>query len=247
MGLGKLPGHQKADESHVPMGTPDELRVMGHDLSLVNSCAVPDPDNGIKGCIHAVRCSALFGRAKLGGFGPKSTARGTAGLGPEHVPYHLSTAEGDEKEDFIPCHTFVGALLPRMLASRIPDALTGQVSGETIRIIGRAGETDIVVHDYLPKRAGNRDKDYRMESSVRVMKVPKHPRPQELDPAWKVRRARAEQDADDVMDDFMAESAADVMTDIEREMESLHDAAAAGDALEPTTATSEPIKRRASK
>lgn len=173
MGIGRS-NEVRENPELVPLGTPDELRALGYDLKAVRSCCVAK-DGEIKGCMYAKKCSKLFGRpgTKYGGFGPPSDAPGTPGLGREHVPYYIRFSEGDEKEDQTWCYMFMGTIYNRMLASRIPDPETGETSGETIRLLGRAGEVSIVQDNYLsvpdPTAKGGR----RMEPSTDVVKVEK--------------------------------------------------------------------------
>lgn len=177
-----------------PTGTPEELTVLGEDLSEVHSCAVPVSDGRggttLRGCPFAgkkSRCHAMFnGRnPRIGDFGPKTDTPGEVGQGPENVPFSLRTAEGDELESFMPCHRFLIAVYPRMLAARNPQ----NPSGEKIRILGKAGETKIVVTHSLPVAPGS-TKDVRMMHDTQVITVPKHIRPKELDPRWKERMLR---------------------------------------------------------
>ena len=215
MGLGRNSSSISADVANFPTGTPSELEEMGHNLADVHSCAIPNPNAGIKGCMYAVRCSKFFSRDKVGGFGPKASRPGVAGHGPEYVPYSIETAEGDGKEDFTACHSFMAGLFDRMLSSRIPSDITGTVSGETIRILGVAGKAQIVTYETLPQdpKLCNKNNNVTMLTEMKVITVPKHPRPKEMDPRWRERRARGEQDADDAIDDLMDDSVAGSLVD----------------------------------
>ena len=172
MGIGRS-NEVRENPELVPLGTPAELKALGYDLKVVRSCCV-QKDGEIKGCMYAPKCSKLFGRpgTRYGGFGPPSDAPGTPGLGRENVPYFIRFSEGDEKEDQTWCYMFMGTLYNRMLASRIPDPETGETSGETIRLLGRAGETSIVVDNYLPEEPKSL-KNTRMRPSTDVVQVEK--------------------------------------------------------------------------
>lgn len=241
MGLGS---NKNASESYFPTGTTSELREMGIDVSKVHSCAIPDDAGGVRGCPHALRCAKFFSNPRVGGFGPKGTKPGTEGQGPENVPYHIETAEGDEKEDFQVCHMFMGGLFKRMLASRVPDDLTGEVSGERIRILGVAGKTQIVTYETLPvePKLCNKTGNITMKTTELVQLVPKHPRPKDLDPRWRERKARAAADTDAVIDDLIEESVVADMAD-----DAVATPVPVGGGSSDTTATAEPIRRRSNK
>lgn len=202
-----------------PTGTPAELETMGEDLSRVFSCAVTERnDSGIpivRGCPHAARCSKFFRNEKIGDFGPKATSPGSAGEGPENVPFSIETAEGDEMESWLPCHAFFGNVYGRMMASRDPET----DSGEKIRILGRAGEAKVLVSTTLPRTPGSTT-DMVLVTTNEVVTVPKHPRPFELDPRWRIKRARQVEEAAAVVDDVLGKSAAADMPEgpIEGEM-----------------------------
>lgn len=175
MGLGRT--NQTADDpTAVPCGTPDEMRALGYNLNEVRSCAVPK-EGEVKGCMYAANCSKLFGRpgTRYGGFGPPSQVPGTPGQGRENVPYYIKFSEGDEKEDATWCYMFMATLYNRMLASRVPDPTTGEVTGDVIRLLGRAGETSIVVDNLVPQepKLCNKNGNMTMISTTDVVKVEK--------------------------------------------------------------------------
>ena len=170
---------------------------MGEDVSQVFSCSVPVKDgqggHTLRGCPFAGkkgRCFRMFnGRnPRIGDFGPKTEAPGDTGHGPENVPFALRTADGDEFESFMPCHRFLIAVYPRMLAARDPR----EPSGEKIRILGKAGEAQIVQTFSLPEepKRCNKNGNNTMVHETTVSTCPKHVRPFELDPRWKERAAR---------------------------------------------------------
>lgn len=201
------PTQQTPKNANFPTGTPAELEQMGEDLSRVFSCAVTQKtESGIpivRGCPHAARCSKFFRNEKIGAFGPKSSKAGSAGEGPENVPFSIETAEGDEMESWIPCHAFFGSLYGRMMASRDPDTDTG----ERVRILGKAGEAKVLVSTTLPRTPGSTT-DMVLITTNEVVTVPKHPRPFELDPRWRLKRARQVEEADAVLDEVLGDSAA---------------------------------------
>lgn len=186
-------------------GTPDELLEMGEDLREVFSCAIPSVDANkraiIRGCPRAGTCAKFFKDKRLGGFAPKNTQPGTPGQGPENVPFSIETAEGDYMESYMPCHVFLGGPYGRMMAARNPEANTG----EKIHVLGKAGEAKIMVSTTLPKSPKSLT-DMTLVTTNDVIVVPKHPRPQELDPRWKVKRARMEAEAEEAVDDVLGES-----------------------------------------
>ena len=172
-------------------GTPAELRELGVNLGDKPSCAVPDPQNGIMGCPHAANCSKLFGQDRFGGFGPKSAAKGTAGQGPEYVPYYVETPEGDAKEDFIRCSAFMAGLYGRMLAMNDPT----EPSGEVIQILGVAGQTKIRTFLLLPEEPKSKTNTRMAEEVEQVFVVPKHPRPKDVDRRGTLRQSAAMREA----------------------------------------------------
>lgn len=192
-----------------PTGTTDELRTMGEDVREVFSCAVPHVDANkmaiVRGCPRAVTCAKFFRNEKIGNFGPRSTEPGAQGQGPENVPFSIETAEGDYMESFMPCHAFLGGPYGRMMAARNPETNTG----EKIHILGKAGEAKIMISTTLPRTPGPKGNgaDMTLVTTEEVIVVPKHRRPQELDPRWKMRQARAAADADEAIDAVLGESA----------------------------------------
>lgn len=211
MGLGN-PTQLSPKLSPYPTGTPDELAKMGEDLAVVFSCAVPVRTAGgipvVRGCNQATKCAKFFRNERIGAFGPSSTTDGAAGQGPENVPFSIETAEGDYMESFIPCHAFFGGLYGRMLASRNPEANTG----EKIHILGKAGEAKIVTYTTLPRTPGSTT-DMTLVTTENVITVPKHVRPFELDPRWKMRRARQEEESEQAIEEVLGESASAGMPD----------------------------------
>jgi hypothetical protein len=212
MGIGN-PTRLSPENSHFPTGTPTELREMGKDLSEVFSCAVPHRDGAsgvpvVRGCPHAARCAKFFRNEKIGTFGPKSANPGAEGQGPENVPFSIETAEGDYMESYIPCHAFFGGLYGRMVAARDPEANTG----ERIHILGKAGETKIVTYTTLPEAPGSTT-NMRLITTEEVLTVPKHVRPYELDPRWKMKRARMAEEAEQAVEDVLGESVAGALED----------------------------------
>ncbi len=232
---------QSPRNSFFPTGTPDELKVLGEDLSQVHSCSVPVSDGQggmrVRGCAFAGkkgRCLAMFsGRnPRIGEFGPKSDEPGTAGVGPENVPVYIRTVDGDEVETFMPCHRFLISVYPRMLAARNPQA----PSGEKIRILGKAGEAKIVVTHSLPAEPGSQ-KNMKMVNHTDVITCPKHIRPRELDPRWQERLLR------DRADDS---EAAAIYTQDDDDISAIDVASDEPEDMTPVAATVEegPIKRR---
>lgn len=231
--------------SFLPTGTPDELKRLGEDIGDVHSCAVPVSDghggSKLKGCPFAGkkgRCFAMFnGRnPRIGDFGPKSVEPGTAGQGPENVPFCLRTTDGDELETFMPCHRFLASVYPRMLAARNPQS----PSGEKIRILGRAGEAKIVVTYSLPEdpKLCNKNGNNTMVHDTQVITVPKHIRPHEMDPRWKERLARDKADESE---------AAAAFTDDETDVSSIDAASDEPEEVIPVSALpgAEPVEAQA--
>lgn len=229
MGLGNT-NSQSPTTSMNPTGTPAELEAMGHDLGAVRSCAVPSVNaSGIPillGCPRAADCAKFFRNKRIGDFGPKSLASGTPGAGPANVPYSLETAEGDYFESYAPCFSFFGGVYGRMIASRNPMLNTG----EKIHILGLEGEAEIMVTTTLPQSPGSLT-NMTLVTTTSVDKVPKFKRPHEVDPTWKMRRARQIADADEALDDMLGESAAGAL-----------DAGEAGE--EEVTAGAIPVRRK---
>jgi hypothetical protein len=233
MGLGNNNGFVSPEQSSVPMGTPAELRAAGYNPAAVPSCAVPAPEQGIKGCMYAVKCSRLFGKKGLrfGGFGPPSDAPGTPGEGHEIVPYSIRFADGGEKEDSTYCHAFMATLYNRMLAARDPDF----PSGEEIKLLGKAGEVDIVVYETLPvePKLCNKTRNYTMHTEEKVVRVEKALRLSQMDPRAKSRRASIVADDMEYLAGLAGESKAADVT-----------AAAVAEESPPQPA---PIRRRSSR
>lgn len=192
-----------------PTGTPEELRSMGENLAEVFSCAIPHVEGlktVLRGCPRAGTCNKFFRNSKIGDFGPKDTHPETPGAGPENVPFSIETAEGDYMETFLPCHVFLGGPYGRMMAARNPEANTG----EKIRILGKAGEAKVMISTTLPKVPGPKPTglgDMTLVTTTEVITVPKHRRPQELDPRWRMRQAERAADLEDAVDDVLGESA----------------------------------------
>ena len=206
MGLGNNNGFVSPRDAALPMGTPAELGAAGYSLSECHSCAIPAP--GIKGCMYAEKCSRLFGKKgqRFGGFGPPSTAPGTPGQGYENVAYSLETIEGDYKEDYTYCHMFMATLYNRMLASRDPEF----PSAERIHLLGKAGETDIIVWETLPQapKLSNTNRNYTMVTTEKIVPVPRVQRLAEIDQRARSRRAATLADNEDYLAGFAGESRA---------------------------------------
>jgi len=210
MGLGN-PTQLSPENAHYPTGTPKELREMGKDLGQVFSCAVSQRDGAsgvpvIRGCAHAARCARFFRNEKIGTFGPAGTNPGDAGEGPENVPFSIETAEGDYMESYVPCHVFFGGLWGRMVASRDPENATG----EKIHILGKAGEAKIVTYTTLPEAPGSTT-NMKLVTTEEVLTVPKHPRPFELDPRWRMKKARMAEEAEQAIEEVLGASVAEVL------------------------------------
>lgn len=191
-----------------PTGTPAELREMGENLSEVFSCAIPHVEGlktVLRGCPRAGTCNKFFRNSKIGDFGPKDTHPETPGQGPENVPFSIETAEGDYMETFLPCHVFLGGPYGRMMAARNPEANTG----EKIRILGKAGEAKIMISTTLPRTPGPKGNggDMTLVTTSNVIEVPKHARPFELDPRWRMRQAQRAEELEEAVDDVLGESA----------------------------------------
>lgn len=165
----------RINEALFATGTPAELRKLGHDLRTVHSCAIPNIEGGVRGCPHAVECSKrMFGIADEGGFGPESAEPGTPGQGPKYVGYYLQTQEGDEKEDFIRCSAWMGALFNRYVDQ--------EKTGETLLIVAQEGEP-IEILEKVPAepRTCNKSNNIVLLEEMKQILVPVHPRPEELD------------------------------------------------------------------
>src|SRR5678815_4617991 len=105
----------------VPRGTVEELRAVGLDPAQVGSCA-PRGAGGVRGCRMEQEC--IFAQARYGGF---------KGKGPKNVGYYKREIDGPQKQDWMPCHSFVQSLARRMRAG---DAAREQGQPhEQIRII----------------------------------------------------------------------------------------------------------------
>jgi len=192
-----------------PTGTPDELREMGENLAEVFSCAIPHVEGLktiVRGCPRAGTCQRFFRSEKIGNFGPKDVRPESPGQGPENVPFSIETAEGDYMETFLPCHVFLGGPYGRMMAARNPEVNTG----EKIRILGKAGEAKVMLSTTLPKIPGPKPSgqgDMTLVTTQEVIVVPKHRRPAELDPRWRMRQAQIAEELEDAVEDVLAASA----------------------------------------
>ena len=211
-----------------PTGTPAELVAMGEDLREVFSCAIPHDDGQrhaiIKGCPRAGTCQKFFKSEKIGNFAPRSTVPGTPGQGPENVPFSLQTEDGSYLETYLPCHIFLSGPYGRMLASRNPE----MNSAEEIHILGKAGEAKIMLSTTLPRspRGGPRGDDMTLITTNDVIVVPKHKRPAELDPGWRMRQSRRAAEADEAVEDVLGVSAGEALpvgpvSDVQAAVESI--------------------------
>lgn len=171
----------RINEALYATGTPAELRIIGHDVRRVHSCAIPNPEGGIRGCAHATECALrMFGLADEGGFGPQNDLPGTPGNGPKYVGYYLETQEGDAKEDFIRCSAWMTALY-----NRYQDQ---EKTGETLLIVAQEGEP-IEIMETVPvePRTCNKSNNVALVSTVKQILVPVHPRPADIDRRAKFR------------------------------------------------------------
>lgn len=184
MGQVSQPVHvgPRINEALYATGTPAELRAIGHDLRRVHSCAIPNPEGGIRGCAHAVECSLrMFGMQDEGGFGPQNDLPGTPGLGPKYVGYYLETVEGDAKEDFIRCSAWMTALY-----NRYQDQ---EKTGETLLVVAQEGEPiEIVETVPVEPRTCNKSNNVALVSETKQILVPEHPRPADIDRRSKFRQ-----------------------------------------------------------
>lgn len=172
----------KVNEALYATGTPDELRVLGHDLRNVHSCAIPNIDGGVRGCPHAVECAKrMFGIDDEGGFGPPSDVPGTPGQGPKYVGYYLETQEGDAKEGFVRCSAWMTAFFNRYVDQ--------EKTGETLLIVAQEGEPIEVVETVAAEpRTCNKSGNVTLISDEKQILVPVHPRPAEIDRRSKFRK-----------------------------------------------------------
>jgi hypothetical protein len=243
MGLSNNSSSIRPDQAPFPTGTPAELEAMGYDTAQVHSCAVGTATDvagsTLRGCPFAKTCRTFWAgqNPKLGSFAPKALRPDTPGEGPQTVLYSLRTNDGERKEDSMACWAFMTTMWSRMLSSK--DRLNP--SQEKINLLGWAdGQQRIVISETLPVMPGNKVNDNRMVTTTKAVAVPPHPRPQELDPTWKMRAAEDAMDDIDLATDIAASSAADMLPPDADPM--------AGEVLGPTTAAiaqeGPPMRRR---
>jgi hypothetical protein len=119
------------------------------------SCSPSNQPNSFRGCPVWTECR--FDHKKFGGF---------KGEGPRNVGYFIQTHEGNKKEDFCSCYSFVSSLQARM-DSGISQRQAGR-NGEIIRIVAQEGEK-ITTRIQVP--VDERDKNDKREYQYKVKSV----------------------------------------------------------------------------
>ena len=122
--------HDIREGSPWPIGTPEEVLAAGLSLKRRHTCANPDPDNNIKGCVQWSVCQ--FNMPRRGGF---------KGKGPKYVGYVLITDAAEKnqaKRDFCPCFVFTETIQNRMISAQHNKDMGRDY--EKVAIIAQEGE-----------------------------------------------------------------------------------------------------------